>query len=157
MALKVCVQILYHSIQFDTDMWLWHVGSLRHFDTLGCDPWQDQNFDTFLSVLWQHSRTFTVLQFPFLPHYSPVYRPCHYITFQQRSFSESPLPVSVPVFSELSADILCVPECAAHVRALSKFRGASGGPVRPSLRSSKTRTRVQGRPRSPFLRLSVAY
>ena len=39
-------QILYHFDQFDTPLWLWHVGSVRHFDTSSRWPWQSQNFDT---------------------------------------------------------------------------------------------------------------
>jgi hypothetical protein len=68
-----------------------------------------------------------------------------------------PFLSQVLVFSELSAALRRVPGCVARVRAVSIFTGVSSGPVRPSLRSSKTRTRVQDRPRSPFLRLSVAY
>jgi hypothetical protein len=38
--------ILYHFDQFNTPLWQWHIGSIRHFDTSSWWPWQSQNFDT---------------------------------------------------------------------------------------------------------------
>ena len=39
-------RILYHFDQFNTHLWLWHVGSVRHFDTDGQWPWPSKIFDT---------------------------------------------------------------------------------------------------------------
>jgi hypothetical protein len=38
--------LLYHFDQFDTALWLWHDGSIRHFDTSSLWPWQSENFNT---------------------------------------------------------------------------------------------------------------
>ena len=43
--------ILYHFDQFDTPLWLWHVGSVRHFDTRSQWPWQSQKFRH--SIIWK--------------------------------------------------------------------------------------------------------
>jgi len=49
----------YHFDQFDTHLWLWHVGSVQHFDTDGLWPWPSKIFDTrkartgsFWCILW---------------------------------------------------------------------------------------------------------
>src|SRR6267154_6878359 len=80
-----------------------------------------------------------------------VYKPCNYIQIHQINIGVPPSPFSSVSPRELSAALLRLPECAARVRGLSKFRISFGGPVRPRLRSSEVRESVRDRPRSTSL------
>src|SRR6267154_4153670 len=80
-----------------------------------------------------------------------VYKPCNYIQINLRIIGVPLAPFRSVSPRELSAALLRLPECAAHVRGLSKSRISSGGLVRPRLRSSEVRKSVRDRPRSTSL------
>jgi hypothetical protein len=88
------------------------------------------------------------------PGHLKRFKPPNSLTTVLRTFPLSPLSAESP--KELIVALLCLLECAARIRGLSKLRRSFRGPVQPKLRSSEVRASVHDRLRSTSFRPSSA-